>query len=851
MASVASVASVAPAEVLRVELERLFDLEGLRRLSEDLLGLRPDDVSADENVTRSGFARALADRAVRDDLHEALADAIVLRDRDAEARLRPVYEGRAADDLAPGTVTEGFKILKKTHDEGFGAVYLATASDGRQVNLKVLREGRARDRRGLHRFLLAQRALRAVEHPAVQRIVGAGLLPDGRPYVATEHIDGQLLSARLARAGAMHINEFRPVLQSITEGLDKVHAAGLAHSDLRTDHVVLVRRDGALSGVLVDFGLDRLAGARHGAIDAASFLVLLGSARALAPERARLGTPADARSDVYGLGVLTWDVLTGKGLFASPSLADQVVAHLTHEPEAPSKVAPRGWVTKELDAVVLRSLAKDPAERFASAGEFFSAVLDAVKGRRAGDIAREEFDARKTALLEAPGDDDKALALETAGNQGIAWTDVADALRAAADAATDAGPKKALQYRIARVLEQEVRDLAAARAVYEAIAAQEGGDEIASAKVKEIRRATATPDEKVEILLEEIEAESLSTEKARLWHEVARVYERDLNDRDNAAVALTEAVTASPADDTLIDDLARLLGDDTARWTDAVQSINEAAKDRDPQEQLPLYKLAGTWYLERLKRQDFALACFTAAIKLAPNDDEALGGAEAIYRKQSQWPELVGTLLKRADARADDATARGLRADAADVLESKLNETVKAREFCEAVLKVDPAQPLANAVFERLLLRDKDWKGLAGLMLRKAEALEGERRAEALCEVAEVYEDRLEDAAHAAEYFELARAADGRNMAALKGLERLYAREGNSEKLLRTLQAQVEVSATPRQRVELHLRIGALLEEEFVDHTRAAEAFEKAAEVDAANDAALRGLGRLYRILGR
>lgn len=845
----ASVASVAPAEILRAELERLFDLDAMQALSRDLLGVSPDDVGGASS--RASFARSLAERAVADDLHEALADAIVLKDREAESRLRPVYEGRAGDDLATGASVEGFKILKKTHDEGFGAVYLAAAGDGRQVNLKLLREGRARDRRGLHRFLLAQRALRAVEHPAIQRIVAAGTLADGRPFVAAEHIDGQLLSARIGRAGAMHINEFRSVLEAITAGLDKVHAAGLAHADLRTDHVVLVRRDGNLSGVLVDFGIDRLAGARHGGADAASFLVLLGSAKALAPERARLGTAADARSDVYALGALTWEVLTGKALFGSASLVDLVVAHLTQEPEAPSKVAPRGWVTRELDAVVLKALEKAPEARYASAGEFFTAVLEAIKGKRTGDITREEFDARKAALAGAPADDDKALALETSGNQGIAWVDVLGALQSVADETADVAAKKALLFRVARVLESEVRDLAKARAAYEGIAALEGGDELASAKVREIRRATATPDERVEILLEEIEAESLSTEKARLWAEVARVYERDLDDKENAVVAITEAVTASPADDDLAAELTRLVGDDATKWGEVLGSISEAVKGRDASEQLPLYKLAGRWYVEQLKRLDFALACFSAAIKLSPTDDESLAGAESIYRKQQQWPELIGILLKRADALGNAALGHDLRAEAADVLESKLNETVKAREFCDAVLAANPAHGKANEVVERLLLRDKDWKGLVARLEKKAEALAVEARAEALCEVAEVYEDRLEDTARAAEFFEKAREADGRNLLALKGLERLYAREGNVEKLLKTLEAQVAASATPRQKVELYNRIGAMLEEEFVEHARAAEAFEKAVELDPANDTALRGLGRLYRVLGR
>lgn len=139
-----------PTEILRAELERLFDLDQMQRLTRDLLGLDPEDVGG--TTGKAPFARALVERCAREEMLEALADAIVLQDRGAEIRLRVVYEGRPADDLQPGTVIDGFKITKKTHDEGFGSVFLATAEDGRLVTLKVLRDAKVRDRRGLQRF---------------------------------------------------------------------------------------------------------------------------------------------------------------------------------------------------------------------------------------------------------------------------------------------------------------------------------------------------------------------------------------------------------------------------------------------------------------------------------------------------------------------------------------------------------------------------------------------------------------------------------------------------------------------------------------------------------------------------
>jgi tetratricopeptide (TPR) repeat protein len=840
--------TASPTELLRNELEQRFDLDVLHRIARDLLALAPDDIAPD--ASRAAFARALVDRCVRDDMQEALADAITLTDRSAEAGLRPVYEGRYAEDFHPGAVVEGLKITKRTHDEGISTVYLATGPEGRLVTLKVLREGRVRDRRGLQRFLVAQRALRAIEHPAVQRVVTAAVLPDGRPYLAYEHIDGQLLSARLSRAGAMHINEAKGVLQAICEGLDKVHAVGLAHADIRADHVVLVRRDGALSGVLVDFGIDRLLGVRPG-VDPSNLVVLVATARGLAPERIRQGSPADARSDVYALGALTWEILTARPLFGTASGIDLVLAHLTQEPEAPSKVAPRGWVSKEIDAVVLKALAKDPADRYGSAGQFFQAIADALKGKRSGDISREEFEARKKLLAEAPNDDELALAVEQAGTQGIPWSEVVDALRTIADATGDTAAQKALRFRAARVLEAEVKDLAAARDLYTSLAEGDQGDDIAKARAQELRRALATPEERAEILLEDIDAAESAAERARLYVALARVYERDLKDDENALLAYTQALVEAPTDDDVASEVERLAGDEAKRWGETLSQISEATRGRDPAEAVPLLLRAGRWYQEKTLRPEFALACFNQAIVLAPGNDAALEGAATIYRKGQQWPELAGTLLKRADALAGTPRGRDVRAEAAELFEQRLNDATRARELAERVLAEDPTHTKANELVERLCIRGEDWKGLVELLERKAEALTGARRADALCELAEVYEDRLSDTDKAATYYERAHETDPSNLTALKGLERLHARSGNHERLLKVLQAQLPLAPTARQKVELGNRIGALLEEEFVDHTRAAEAYEEVVRIDAANDTALRGLGRTLRVLGR
>ncbi|MEI8257876.1 MAG: protein kinase, partial [Deltaproteobacteria bacterium] len=647
------------------------------------------------------------------------------------------------------------------------------------------------------------RALKAIDHPAVLNIVAVGTLPDGRPYLAADFIDGQLLSSRIGRAGAMHFNEARPMLEAIAEGLDKVHAAGIMHSDLRTEHVMLVRRDNHMSGVLTDFAVDRLAHRSAGEMDSSSLLLLIGSAKSLAPERARTGAPADVKSDVYAFGTLVYEVLTGKPAFTGATPIDLIVAHVTQTPEVPSKVAPRGWVPREVDAVVLRAMAQDPAERFGSATEFVRALGDALKGRRTGDITREEFDTRKKSVLDAPGDDEKALQLEAAGNQGIPWEDVFAALKDASEKTDDAGQIKSLLYRAARVAQLEIKNLSKAREAYDQIFMLDDKDEIARSKIAEIRLAMATPEEKAEILLENAEKETLHEKRAEILRELGALYEKQLKDTENALVAYSEALAAVPLADDTGRDIERLCGDDATKWSETLKHISEAIDGKEPSHAAAIMVRSGRWYAEKLSRPDFAVACFTRALSLEPGNDAALDGAGQIYRKAQQWAELVAILLRRADAQASPGRAREIRAEAADVLDGKLSDARRARDLLEKILKEDPAQPKATQILERIYIAADDWTSLVALLEKKAEALTSSAKSETYSEIAETYEDRLKNDAKAAAFYEKAAEIDPKNIAALKGLERLYARLGQHDKMLRTLELQVAAAATPRQKVDL------------------------------------------------
>jgi serine/threonine protein kinase/lipopolysaccharide biosynthesis regulator YciM len=855
----------ATTDILRGELERLFELDELKKLSDELLGLDPDQVGGTEG--KGAFARALIERCVDDDAILALADAVLATKNGVSEKVQRLFEAGPGEELKPGAEVGEFRVMKKIGEGGIGTVYLAEKKgegDAKiRAAIKVVRPVHARDRVATRRWQTIARVHMGLENRNLAPVLAVGVLEDGRPWIATTFVDGQSIAARVGRTGPMHYNEVRPVLRGVLEALELLHERGLVHGDVKAENVLMVRPSATdkmtnePTGVLVDAGVDRLFGRGTVSATQSGLHPIYGTAKSIAPELAR-GGRADAASDLYAIGCLLYEALTGRPPFTGLTAIDVVAKHLTTDPEPPSAHAPRGWVAKELDEIVLKAIAKEPKDRYLSASAFReslemigrASIPPAARDKK--DLDEKAFEAAAKALEADPGKEELAVALERVVEPALAWAKAVEVMQTAVDKLEDAEGKKALLYRIARIQEADLDDTGGAEASYRAILTLDPEEDIARAAIEELKRHSGDAEGLVELLLEKVEGEESHDERAAILREIAETYEHQLKDGDNAYIAWVQSLSEDPRDPRSIENVERLAGDDTTRWNEAIAALNETLESlTDAEEKVPLYVLLGRWYADKLNRPDFAVPCFGQALALDPSNDAALEGTIALYRRAQSWQELVTMLLARAEASSNPAKARDWRAEAASIVEKKLNDAGRATEIFEKILVDDPAHPLASSSLESIYAQKKNWKALVKLLENKAKTLRGDERVGALCAIAEIHEDRLDDLDQAAAHYQAALKHEDHNLGALKGLERIYARTEKYPELLANLEKQLEIAATPRQKIALLERMGGIQLEEFVDHEKAEQLYAQVVGIEPGHEAANTALSRIYKKLQR
>jgi serine/threonine protein kinase/lipopolysaccharide biosynthesis regulator YciM len=845
-------------DILRAELERLFSLDELTSMSKRLLGLNPEEVGG--VTAKASFARALTERCMDGDRIDALVDVILVSKHGVDPRVRDIAGLFGKEDLPVGGAIGSFTIVRKLGESELSNVYLARRGEEERV-LKILKHEACRDRRAVQRLLTANRLVAAVEHPGLPRDIDAGET-DGAFWISYRHVDAQPLSARLARTGPSHINEVKPVLREILEALSALHKARIVHGDLKLENVLVGRAsDGGQQITLIDFGTDRLRQRPSVANGHTGVLAIIGSPKTIAPEQVR-GMRSDPASDVYAFGAMMYELLSGKPVFGFDSATEAAFAHVTQTPEPPSAKAPRGWITRDVDQFVLRLLDKDPERRPRDA----SAVLDGLDslGRASAAMraAQATFDEDQLSslvdlLVAAPDDADAAIGLEASIEQGADPTRVAEAFDVAADGVEDGAEdalevKKSLLYRAARIFDTAVKDKERAERVYAEIVQLDPADEIAQSALDEVRKALGKHAEIVESLMVRSEKEAPGQDRARIFAEIGRICATELEDPDQGILAFARALCEAPMTPEYAAEVERLAEGKPALWNEVLGTLTEGIQSDalSSTERNRLLSYVGRWYEQKIGRADMGLLAYQQILTTEPASEEGLEGIERIYRKAQQWPELVAVLVARAEASSASPRARDARTEAGEIYEQKLNDMARARDLLATVLAEDPGHVRASDAMARIAERTGDFKSLVAILERRAEARRGAERVEALLHIGEIYEDRLEDLAEATRRFEAVLVLDPQNLQALKGLDRILNRSGKYRELLQNLERQVELAATPRQKINLYERMAGLHDEEFLDHERAADCLEAILGFDSANDLALTTLPRHYRALG-
>ena len=708
-------------DILRAELERLFELEELIRLSQEVLGFDPDSVGG--TAAKGSFAGALTTHCAEHEAIEALCDAVIAWKAEVNPKIQQLrVNGLPFDEeLRPGETAGPYTIVRKLGEGRLGISYLGKY-EGRDFRVKVLRREATRDRRGLHRFLTVTRLVGAIEHPGLPAELRAGSVDD-RVFVAHQYIEGQTLAARISRTGPMHVNEARPLLKAILEPLKAIHARRLSHGDLRLENVIAHRRaDGEQVVALLDAGSDRLRARARIANGHGELFSTVGSPRTVAPEQIR-GLPADARSDIYSFGAMLYEILSGKPVFADKNAIEAAVGHLMQDPPPPSSVAPRGWVVKEVDEFVLGLLSKNPERRPRNAEallDMLESIGRAPTAKKESKISDEELDKRIEALTADPTVENLATELEASVDEGADPKRVADAFGIAADSIEvgddkdKAETKKSLLFRAARLFESQIKDLDTAEKIYVLISELDPSDEIAAAALEELRRRLGKYEELIEMLLQKREKSESRSERARALTEIGKLYAQELDDQEQAVIAFTQAFCEEPDQAGLAEEIERHAGARAEGWNEVLSTCSQAVTNTElpPDTKNVLLVRMGRWYMDKLHKSDKALPCYQAVVSADPANEAALDGMTQIYRKAQQWAELVMVLRRRADAATAPARARDLQAEAADVLSHQLNDTGGARDLYEQILTADPGHHKASEALGKIYEKSGDWAGL-------------------------------------------------------------------------------------------------------------------------------------------
>jgi serine/threonine-protein kinase len=328
-----------------------------------------------------------------------------------------------ADPLLGSLVDNRYEIEAVIGEGGMGTVYAVRhRSLGKRFALKALRKDLANDREVAARFMQEARTAAVVSHPALVEITDFGRLPSGPPYFVMELLEGRSLADLIRAGGPIPAARAVDIIRQIADGMTVAHEANIVHRDLKPENIHIGAGEGGRDRVkVVDFGLAKVIGASR--LTRAG--VVFGTPHYMSPEQA-LGEPVDHRSDIYALGIVMYEMFTGRVPFEADSYMGVLTKHMYMAPVPPSQLIGTAKLGA-LEDVTLRCLEKKPQQRYESLRALVADLDRALSTSgvlsEAGSLRKERASARSLLAdeLELPTREELTLGLSRANAFRARW----------------------------------------------------------------------------------------------------------------------------------------------------------------------------------------------------------------------------------------------------------------------------------------------------------------------------------------------------------------------------------------------------------------------------------------------
>lgn len=280
------------------------------------------------------------------------------------------------DPLIGETLAGKYLVEELIKRGGMGAVYRGKhVLMDKRVAIKVLRPSLAVDDHVVARFSREAKAASRISHPHAVNVTDFGESENGVVFLVMEYLEGQTLKEHIKSHGQMSLEQVAEIVRQVAGALDVAHEQGVVHRDLKTDNIMISQTNGIEWAKVLDFGIAKIQqpeGTRDIEITAANLVI--GTPQYMSPEQCSQSGPIDARSDVYSLGIITYEMLAGRVPFTGESPTVIMMKQVQDEP--PSILEARPDLPADVGEILSRALAKKPEDRFQSAGELSRALLD-------------------------------------------------------------------------------------------------------------------------------------------------------------------------------------------------------------------------------------------------------------------------------------------------------------------------------------------------------------------------------------------------------------------------------------------------------------------------------------------